>query len=103
MPLPTTPLMPIPIASSSVSSRLMRQGSSQRDVSVLALGYVLPLGAQHRQRTAELGPGLLGQDHVVHVAQLGSLVRVGEGVAILLHQLLARAGALLQLAPEDDV
>src|SRR5713226_208614 len=98
MPLPTIPLTPMPAASSSVSSRFTAH--SQRDVPVLALRNFLALVAQHLQGAAELRARLLGEDHLVDVAQLGRLVRVGEGVAIFFHQLLAR-GALFQLAAED--
>src|SRR5712692_1734276 len=102
MPLPTMPLMPMPTASRSESS--LRAPFLEGDVSMLALRHVLPLVAQHRERPAELWPRLLGQDHLVDVSQLRGLVRVGEGVAIFLHQLLTPClSGFLHLLAEDDV
>src|SRR5438067_1928766 len=60
-------------------------GLSERDVSVLALGDFLPLVAQHLQGAAELRPGVLGEDHLVHVSELGGLVRIRERVPVFLH------------------
>src|SRR5438067_8581254 len=74
---------------------------SERDISVLALRDFLPLVLQHRQCAAELRAGVLGEDDFVDVTELGRLVRVGERVAVRLHQLFARR-ALFQLAAEDD-
>src|SRR5438128_10708347 len=80
-----------------------RRPRLQRDVAVLAARHFGALGPQHLQGPAQARARVLRKDHLVYVAQLGSLVWVREGIPVALHQVLARLGAFLELAAEDDV
>src|SRR3954453_13218113 len=72
----------------------------ERDVPVLALRSLDPLGLEGAQRADQLRARLVRLDHVVDVAALGRRVRVGEVSLVVVDQLgaaLVRSGGLGQV------
>src|SRR4051812_44837660 len=61
----------------------------ERDVAVLSLRLLDPLGLQGAQGADQLRARLVGDDHVVDVAALGRRVGVGESRLVVGDQLLA--------------
>src|SRR3990172_12568897 len=88
------------------TSTRRKSGRSGRDVAMLLGRVPVALVLQHLEGAEEARAGVLGLDDLVDVAELGGLVGVGEGVAVVGDQPVAlghRVPRLLDLVPEDDV
>src|SRR6059036_2867676 len=83
-----------------------RKAGSEWNVAMLLGRVPVALVLQHRERADETRAGVGGLDDLVDVAELGGLVRVGEGAPVVGHQALALGGGVLRpldLVAEDDV
>src|SRR2546422_11754137 len=65
------------------TSTRRKSGRSERDVAMLLRRVLVALVLQHLERPDESRAGVLGLDHLVDVAELGGLERVGEGAPVL--------------------
>src|SRR2546428_1210616 len=83
-----------------------RDAGSEWNVAMLLGRVPVALVLQHLERADEARARVGGLDDLVDVAELGGLVRVGEGLPVLGDQALALGGGILRppdLVAEDDV
>src|SRR5947199_8944685 len=84
----------------------VKGGRSEWDVAMLLGRVPVALVLQHLERADQARAGVGWLDDVVDVAELGGLVRVGEGAPVVGDQALALGGGVLRpldLVAEDDV
>src|SRR5207248_3031466 len=93
----------VPSRRSGLSRRLSPSPSLslplQRNVAVLLRRIGVALVLQHLEGVDDARPGVFRQDDVVDVAELGGLVRIGEGVPVLVDEpgpLLLDVGGFLE-------